>query len=246
VESKIELEMLPQPDDTTCGPTCLHAVYRHYGDNVPIRTLIDEVEQLDQGGTLAVLLGQHALARGYDTLLYTFNVDVFDPTWFHLDRDDIQGKLRAQLTVKSSPRLLRATEAYLRYLEHGGEIALADLTRALVRSYLKQGVPILTGLSATYLYRSMRELGRPLRPDDLHGEPQGHFVVLCGYSADDRRVLVADPLLPNPMSTSHFYLVGIDRLVCAIMLGILTYDANILIVQPRQPRQPRQPGKDKP
>ena len=70
--------------------------------------------------------------------------------------------------------------------------------------------------------------------DDLRGEPTGHFVVLCGYNMQDRTALVADPQLPNPISNSPIYTVRLNRLVCAIMLGILTYDANLLIITPSQ------------
>ncbi len=28
---RLLLTMLPQPDETTCGPTCLHAIYRYWG-----------------------------------------------------------------------------------------------------------------------------------------------------------------------------------------------------------------------
>jgi hypothetical protein len=69
--------------------------------------------------------------------------------------------------------------------------------------------------------------------------PAGHFVVLCGYDGDNRNVLVADPLMPNPLSDQHVYKLDIDRVVNAILLGILTHDANLLILQPKKPRQRR-------
>jgi hypothetical protein len=70
--------------------------------------------------------------------------------------------------------------------------------------------------------------------DDIQGEPTGHFVVLCGYDMQNRTALVADPLLPNPISASPIYTVRLNRLICAIMLGILTYDANLLIITPKK------------
>ena len=45
---------------------------------------------------------------------------------------------------------------------------------------------------------------------------------------------VADPLLPTPLSDSQIYPVRLNRLGCAIMLGILTYDANLLVVTPKK------------
>jgi ABC-type bacteriocin/lantibiotic exporter with double-glycine peptidase domain len=54
-------DILPQPDDSTCGPTCLHAIYRYFGDEVPLDQVIREVPSLHSGGTLAVMLRNHAL-----------------------------------------------------------------------------------------------------------------------------------------------------------------------------------------
>ena len=100
MESKLEIEILPQPDDTTCGPTCLHAVYRYYGDSIPLRDVISEVQKLEEGGTLAVLLGLHALRRGYRATLYTYDLQVFDPTWF----EDEVSNLDERLTLRMQHR----------------------------------------------------------------------------------------------------------------------------------------------
>jgi hypothetical protein len=142
-------------------------------------------------------------------------------------------RLEAQMKSKRSKKLGIATNAYLEFLDRGGQLRFEDLTAGLVRRYLNRGIPILTGLSATYLYRSAREKGSRMDYDDIQGEPSGHFVVLCGYDREERSVLVADPLLPNPVSETNQYVVNIDRLVCSILLGILTYDDNLLIIKPR-------------
>jgi hypothetical protein len=56
---------------------------------------------------------------------------------------------------------------------------------------------------------------------------------LWGYRREDRHVLIADPLAPNPLAPDRYYGVDIYRLVCAIMLGILTFHGNLLIIRPR-------------
>jgi len=234
MESKLYLDILPQPDDTTCGPTCLHSVYRYFGDPISLRQVIEEVRPLREGGTLAVYLANHALQRGYNATIYTYNLQVFDPTWFQDKQISLYEKLELQIALKKDPRLEESVRAYLHFLEHGGEVMFEDLTATLIRRYLNRSIPILTGLSATYLYKCSREMlkNRSLIYDDIRGEPTGHFVVLSGYDKEKRTVLVADPFRPNPVSPYQKYEVYIDRLVCAIMLGILTYDANLLIVEP--------------
>jgi hypothetical protein len=241
MENQLTFEILPQPDSTTCGPTCLHAVYRFYSDLIPLEQVIHETGRLSEGGTLSVFLGCHALKRGYHARLYTFNLNVFDPTWFRGHHPPLKERLLLQRAVKQhmGPKFLTATDAYVEFLELGGEIRMEVLNGALIRKYLKKGRPLLTGLSSTFLYGEPRERnpdvplpGGMWIPDDIAGEPQGHFVVLCGYDSPSGHVLVADPLWPNPMADNHIYSVGLDRVACAILLGIVTYDANLLILSP--------------
>jgi len=229
---RLALQMLRQPDETTCGPSCLHAIYRYYGNDIPLERVISEVRSLKGGGTLEVFLGCHALRMGYAALIYTYNLTVFDPTWFGPSAPDIRERLKSQLKVKADPKLGAATEGYLEFLDLGGEIRFEDLTTSLIRKYLNSSVPVLAGLSATYLYQSPREYGRDGNWDDVKGESAGHFVVLCGYNREQRTVLVADPLIPNPVSEGHNYIVSIDRVLCSILLGVLTYDASLLILRP--------------
>ncbi|MDH3359976.1 MAG: C39 family peptidase, partial [Desulfobulbaceae bacterium] len=125
-----------------------------------------------------------------------------------------------------------ATKAYLEFLQLGGIIRFQDLTSNLLRKYLKQGKPILCGLSATYLYHCAREYGPRNDYNDIKGFPAGHFVVVCGYDRKQRTALVADPLRQNPTGSGQYYAVAMERLVGAILLGILTYDGNLLIIEP--------------
>ncbi len=233
---RLSLDILAQPTDTTCGPTCLHALYRFYNDELPLQQLIDEVTPLVGGGTLAVFLGLHALRRGYRARIYTYNLTAFDPTWFKRDDVDLVRLLEEQSRVKSDPKLNVASEAYRTFLSEGGEILHRELRTSMVRDILSSGTPILTGLSATYLYDSMRERDDSVE-DDLRGGPVGHFVVLTGYEPPDI-IHVADPLHDNPRFKDPYYKVGVERLLGAILLGIITYDANLLVIEPKEPNHP--------
>jgi len=234
------LDMSAQPNDTTCGPTCLHAVYRYYGDEIPLEKVIEGVTPLDTGGTLAVLLGIHALRRGYRATVYAYNLRIFDPLWFQGEAVDLSERLEKQMTVKQDPSLRFVSERYLEYLSLGGTVRFEQLAPELIRRYLKRGLPILTGLSATYLYGCSREVGHEkLHYDDLYGEPTGHFVVLSGYDTGHREVLVADPLQDSPLAGAHYYWVGMQRVLGAILLGVLTNDGNLLILQPKADHKER-------
>jgi hypothetical protein len=235
MEAKLYLDISPQPDGVTCGPTCLHAIYRYFDDAISLQQIISEVPQIEGGGTLSVYLAGHALRRGYRATIFTYNLQIFDPTWANASSPMIAQKLRMQAFHKKDiPGLEEATEAFLEYLALGGRLRFEVLTAGLIRRHLKRSLPLLTGLSGTYLHNTAREYddGTKMVFDDVRGESAGHFVVLAGYNRQDRSVLVADPLMPNPVAASQFYHVNIFRLVCAIMLGTLTFDGDILIIEP--------------
>jgi len=230
----LDLEILRQPDDATCGPTCLHAVYRYLGDEVSLEEVIADIPMLESGGTLAVNLANHALRRGYGALIYTYNLHVFDPSWFeNTEGPSLAERLRAQAAAKADPRLDSATGAYLDFLRLGGQLTMEDLTAGLIRRWLERDRPVLTGISSTFLYRSPREIGTEvLTDDDIRGSPTGHFVVLSGWNSEKREVRVADPLEDRPQFEERIYWLPIERVINAILLGVLTYDANLLVLEP--------------
>lgn len=230
--TRLHVDIQPQPDDVTCGPTCLHAVYRYFDDAIPLRQVIDEISQLREGGTLAAILGAHALRRGYRARIYTYDMRLFDPTWLNDDAALIARKLRLQMEAKPDPKLHFVSRAYLDYLALGGELLFEDLSRALIRHPLTHGLPVIAGLSSTYLYREAREMPCTCEENDIRGIPAGHFVVLRGYDRQKRTISVADPYGDNPLTGVNEYDVPIDRVICAVLLGIVTYDANLLIIEP--------------
>jgi hypothetical protein len=247
-----DFEILPQPNETTCGPTCLQAVLRFFGEDLDLADVIAETPELEDGGTLAVLLGTQAIERGYHAKIFTYNLRVFDPSWFNhpssakvkqvhnvdcpdekVPSVDLVKKLNDQIQHKDSIKLQLACKAYSHFIKIGGEIRMHDLNKQLLRQYFSRSIPILTGLSSTYLYQASRERQRDMKPDDIRGTPTGHFVVLCGETPARKLIRVADPYIPNPFTKHHYYDVTRDRLICAILLGVLTYDANLLIIQPK-------------
>ena len=233
MDIELPITILPQPDNTTCGPTCLHAVYDYYGDQISLEQVITETKFLVDGGTLAVFLACHALRRGYSATIYTYNLQVFDPTWFTKPEININERLIRQAEEKEDEKLRTATRGYLDFLSLGGKLKYMDLTTRLLRGLIRKRLPVLTGLSFTYLYRCMREYGPRDIDDDIKGFPGGHFVILSGYHRKDRTVLIKDPYHRNPVAGVSTYQVNIDRVICAILLGVLTYDANLLVIYPK-------------
>jgi hypothetical protein len=227
----LDVQRFAQPDDATCGPTCLTQVYRYYGYDKPLRQIIQETTRNPDGGTLAVYLGVGALANGFRATLYSYNLRVFDPTWRTLGAAALGRKLRQRLQTVESMRLQRAIAAYVDFVEHGGRVRFLPLGKDLLVRTLARGCPILCGLSATYLYQRKREFRN--RYDDIRGQPVGHFVVICGYYPRTDRFVVRDPSSHIPFSRSGKYSVDAERLIAAILLGDVTYDADLLVLAPR-------------
>jgi len=239
---RLPVRILPQPDETTCGPTCLHAVYRYWGEQQELSDVTGRTGRLEHGGTLAVFLACDALRRGYRATIYTYNLNMFDPSWFRRGVD-IAERLRRQRDFKTDRRLhlSHATDGYLEYLSLGGRLRLRDLTRGLIAGLLRRGLPVITGLSSTFLYRGPREYGPNDVPDDVRGVPAGHFVVIAGHDAARRKFLVVDPYGANPYAGAHEYWLSVERVLGAVLLGIVTHDANLLVIHPPTDRKRNAP-----
>ncbi|MCA8923346.1 MAG: hypothetical protein KDD82_16135 [Planctomycetes bacterium] len=222
-----------QPDDVTCGPTCLMQALRYYGDPTPFEEIVQRTPRNPDGGTLGVYLGTAARSLGYAVRIWSYNLKVFDPTWVGLSADALQAKLRARAAAVSKPKVRAACEAYAGYLAVGGELAFDDLVPSLLTGILARGHPVLCGLNATYLYQQVRERPADNEDDDVAGYPVGHFLVACGHEAGER-FHVRDPSSHVPFSPDGRYTVPAHRLINAILLGIVSYDAVLVELWPEE------------
>ncbi len=236
----MELKINSQPDDESCGPTCLHAIYRHYGLDIPIEEVIQTIDRSPSGGTFCVSIGKHALQHGFQATIYINSLIIFDPSWFvngEADNKLLIDKLEAQMHAKNDPYITNATVALVDYLKLGGKVCAYPLSVKLLNKFFSKNIPVITGLSATNLYWCTREdftdEGKSVY-DDIRGKPCGHFVILCGYDSKKRSVVVADPYGANPMHHNNYYKVNINRLINAILLGVITYDGNLTVIEPKE------------
>jgi hypothetical protein len=229
---KINFDIQRQPDDSTCGPTCLQGVYSYFGLSFDIHKVIDRVKSLEGGGTLGVFLAIDALEHDFDVTIYNYNLAIFDPTWQWLPSRELVNKLRLQQKQKKGKKLNLASDAYCEFLEKGGKLRFDVLTTDLLTELLSGCLPVITGLSCTYLYNTSRERAlsnSKVIADDTGGFSTGHFVVLM--ASIDSEITIADPYYPNPLSDTGIYSVDSHRVILSIMLGVLTYDANLIVIR---------------
>lgn len=227
------LSILPQPDDVTCGPTSLHAVYSYFGIDFDLHHLIEQIEMLEGGGTLAVYLGLHALKQGFKATVYSYNVRIFDPSWYELSSSQILEKLNQQLEFKDGKKFTKTSKAYIEFVENGGILKFDNLEYGIIKQFTDKQLPVIAGLSSTYLYKSKREFetrNNKIIYDDVKGEPTGHFVVVKDINESD--VWVADPYGKNPYDQKDLeYRIPVTRFLNSILLGVVTYDANLLVLE---------------
>lgn len=235
----MEIKIATQPDDESCGPTCLHAVYQYYGLNISLNEIIQTIDRSPSGGTFCISIGKHALQHGFQATIYINSLVIFDPSWFTNGEADNQlliDKLEAQRQAKNDPYITNATLAIVEYLKLGGKICAYPLSARLLQKFFLKNIPVISGLSSTNLYWHTREAfdekGKSVY-DDVRGTPCGHFVILCGYDSKRRHVIVADPYGGNPAFRSNYYKVNINRLINAILLGVITFDGNLTVIEPK-------------
>ncbi len=225
-----------QPDDVTCGPTCLRQIYDFFDQDIPLDEVLGEIDRNEDGGTLAVYLAISALKRGFCARIYSYDLRIFDPSWSSLPSDELREKIERRVPHLRREKAARCARAFIRFLKLGGEMAFDELTPSLLKSILNRNHPILAGLSATYLYKMPRErheVADVLIDDDIGGDPVGHFVVVSGYQHWGRQFSVRDPSAHIPPTTEDGrVLVDAQRLTNAILLGDLTYDAVLLELWP--------------
>jgi hypothetical protein len=228
----LRVPRIEQPDDVTCGPACLLMVLRCLGDERDFAEIAARVRRTRDGGTLGVHLGAAALELGYGARIASYNHRVFDPTWRALGRDELVRKLKSSRRHARRARVRESLGAYARFLELGGQVRFPELTSDLLVDTVDRGRPLITGLSATHLYRQVREIPETNVEDDIRGEPVGHFVVVSGYSAGGARFAVTDPANDAPFGRGGRYRVDATRLLNSILLGVTTYDGVLVEVWP--------------
>lgn len=226
---KPEVHVPIQPDDESCGITCLKAIYDLYSRPASLDILRHEIDHWPTGGTVAVNLARHALDRGFEAEIYAYNPRIFDPTWSALPPAALAAKLRLRKARTRDRKRNRIIGFYLDYLRKGGRLRFDDLDESLMRRLAARRAPVVAGVSATYLYRQPRET-HDNRSDDVRGEPVAHFVVVAGWNARSRTVAVRDPLRNNPIASDGRYRLPFRRFANAVMLAALTDDEALLIL----------------
>ena len=79
---RLAVDILPQPDETTCGPTCLHAIYRYWQEDEPLSEVIARTGKSSRAARWPYSWRATPCARATAPRSIPITSTVFDPTWF--------------------------------------------------------------------------------------------------------------------------------------------------------------------
>lgn len=231
----LDVPSYTQPDDVSCGPTCLSQVLAWHGAQHDIDALAGQLRRNADGGTQGVYLGRLALELGYRVRLYPFGVRIFDPTWWECEDEEIIELLDARAAALSDPGERDTVMAWADYLRAGGYLAFREPSPRVLTRALDLGRPLICGLNATWLYREARTRRHDNQDDPIGGHAAGHFVVIRGYTGEGRHLHVNDPSPDAPFSkgtSAGRYPLSANRLLHALLLGDGTGDAVLVEIWP--------------
>ena len=222
----IPFERYAQPDNITCGPTSLRMVLGYYGKTVSHEEIMKHFTIFPHIGVLDPHICMAAMDLGFQAKTISFNYRVFHPSWTKLSREGLLAKLKEYFPKITNYKDSVSCAGYIRYLERGGTVEFAPMSRRLIVNYLYKGIPVIAALDMEYLYNGT------VHWTEFRPEHATHFVVIFGYDASKDEFQVADPwyeiTIPNE---NGVYSVPADRLMTAILLGFQVNDGDLVIVQ---------------
>lgn len=227
----MRLNILPQINHQLSGAETLRGIYAYYGEDISMDDLVVSTTRFSNRRLRPLALAIDALERGYAVTVHCCDTRIFDLSWMGLVSSELKEKLEYHKSKADSVHLTQTFDAYIQILEKGGTIDLSEINRAVIRKAVELKAPIIAAVSATHLFHSKREyLDSKDRPvlDDAKGKTAGHLVAVTAWVG--KEITLHDPYLANPITGKAKYKVYISRLMRSILLGVLSYDAQMVVI----------------
>lgn len=209
----------------TAGPHCLAQIADYYGVKLEANDVVAHTRMVYGSGTYDASIALAANHYGFDTQLYTYNLMALGADWFRLPPDLLLKRIEFKAADAEGKRK-NSLEAYAQYLKHGGRLLFELSPEFAILNALKQKKPVIVGLCQNYLYALKAE-----QTDLGLGDPIGQFVVIDGFKKNEFHVV--DPWPDIPFSKNGTYWVNASALTASILLGQATFDACILVLEPK-------------
>lgn len=218
-------------DEGECGVACLEMVFDFFKINFSHKVIIKATEKSLKGGDWYFMLGKVALDNDLRAEIVTRSTRIFDPSWFHSDKDCLIDKLKLEgsyFNSQGQDKIWEANEAMAaaEFLGAGGGIKFEAITPIVIENYLKRGIPVICPINANLIAPGLvRRIKYSGEVDDIKGEKIGHVILVTGMKAG--KFLINDPGGEiMKISNTGKYLVDKNELVESILRG----DMHLLVV----------------
>lgn len=217
----------------TCGPSALQQILAYYGVKKSLNEILKNFKMYEYG-TWDFDLLSYVLRLGFKAEITTYNLDIFDPTWFKLSRKKLIKKLKSRLKY-AKPFHKQGIRSCIRFLELGGRIRFKIITEKIIKDYLRKKIPVIACFCFTALWKCKRAYSKKTKKgyksisNDIRGVPEGHFIVISGYAKD--KFFVTDPSYNIPVSKTGKYSVPIKDLIAYILMKDY---GNICVIKPKK------------
>ncbi|MBN1900523.1 hypothetical protein JW926_04265 [Candidatus Sumerlaeota bacterium] len=223
---KLDIAPEIQPDDISCGLSCLKMVLDYYDQEQDMQALSEICPPLYDIGLFDSQLGKTAIDLGFDVTIYTYNYRIFHPIWNRLHLSDLIGKLVIKQACAMTPHQALSARHYIEYLQKGGELLFYPLSKELILAHLDQEIPVIAALDMSFLYDCVAFY------DEFSEYRATHFVIIHGYDPKRNVFHVCDPWhsIPIPHENGR-YAVDADRVINAIFLGQDRNDSSLIVIR---------------
>lgn len=234
----ITYDITPIKQSTSeCMQTATAQMLGHFNKAVTVQQIIDNVPVYvnDAGekiGTSPGHLAAYLVQSGYKTVVYTFDVELFDRSWSGESPGRVIELLEQRQKHIPSNSWLAAyhdvlVDGWRLFAESGGVFEFEQLSSKLLHDQLQKG-PFIVMVNSTYFngvpkarYDQDKNM---FKSDAISGRSLTHAMTCAGYK--DGSFLVVDP--DPPKGVDHTRWVEQDHLIASIMAAQTESD-NMLI-----------------
>lgn len=219
-----------------CMQTAAAQMLSFFDPSISVDEVIQSVPVYEENGvkigTSPGHLAAYLAAKGYSTMAYVFDVELFDRSWQDFAPQKVLASLRErERYIPSSSYLAQyhkvLVDGWDQFVQAGGLFSFSALSIKLLRELLDVG-PYMLLVNATYLNQEAKRLyderTNTLKLDALRGKSVTHAVTCAGYKSG--RFLLVDP--DPPKGGEHHRWVAADHLIASIMAAQTESD-NMLI-----------------
>lgn len=209
----LEIPQFNQEINFSCIPACLQQVFGYYKKQVSQEEILKSLEIPERGMSIPKA-GVFAKKHGFNPLIITNNIYIFDPAWFKLDNVSLIKNLeeRRKFVDEYNQSVI---DDYLEYLRENGQIKFDTISLDLFIKYLSRNIPIIAELASPFLYKKSKSVEIGKFNDPIKGQIEGHGVVIAGF--DKNKLKIVDPnCKDNPFSGKGIYWVQSEDLIVSI------------------------------